>query len=145
MQFLVQSLIDYAVTFMGTPYIYGGDNPLSGLDCSGFVQELLEASGELPFGTPKMNCQMLYNHYAKLDKSPGGGPGALAFFGKDARSVVHIGFCVNATTMLEAGGGDKTTLTIQDAIKRRAFLKMRPIRYRRDFLCCITPTYSAYS
>jgi cell wall-associated NlpC family hydrolase len=32
-----QNLIAYARTLKGTPYLYGGNNPKTGLDCSGFV------------------------------------------------------------------------------------------------------------
>ncbi len=138
----MQWLIEYAYRFIGVRYHFGGNDPLQGFDCSGFVQELLMASGELSFSTPKMNCQQIYNFYAKLPKLPGGGPGALAFFGKDAKTVSHIGFCVDTNTMVEAGGGDSTTLTMEEAIKRNAFVKLRPLRYRRDLLCCIKPDYA---
>ena len=32
-----KAFVSYAKTFMGTPYKYGGVNPQTGLDCSGFI------------------------------------------------------------------------------------------------------------
>lgn len=134
-------LIQYAFSFIGKPYIYGSDDPLVGFDCSGYVEELLLASGEIPFGTPKMNAQAIYNQYAKRGNSVYG-TGSLAFFGQDAMHVDHVGFCVDQYLMLEAGGGTAETTSLAAAIEHHAFIKLRPIRYRKDFLCVLKPQYA---
>lgn len=35
----------YAKQFLGYPYVYGGDNLISGTDCSGFVMRIFEHFG----------------------------------------------------------------------------------------------------
>ena len=44
-----QSVVDYAVQFVGNPYVWGGESLTNGADCSGFVMKIYEAFGvELP-------------------------------------------------------------------------------------------------
>ncbi len=43
------ALVDQAMTYLGTPYVWGGTDPAVGLDCSGFVQRVHRDLGiELP-------------------------------------------------------------------------------------------------
>ncbi len=47
--FDVKSLLDYALSLNGAPYLYGGTNPNTGLDCSAFTQLVFRNSGiDLP-------------------------------------------------------------------------------------------------
>ena len=44
-----QSVVDYAVQFVGNPYVWGGESLTNGADCSGFVMKIYEAFGvDLP-------------------------------------------------------------------------------------------------
>jgi cell wall-associated NlpC family hydrolase len=44
-----QKVIDIAKEWLGTPYVYGGNDPKKGLDCSGLVQQAFKRIGiELP-------------------------------------------------------------------------------------------------
>lgn len=40
-----QSVVDYAVQFVGNPYVWGGTSLTNGADCSGFVMKIYEAFG----------------------------------------------------------------------------------------------------
>lgn len=139
-------LVSYAFSLLSrTPrYQWGGDDPILGFDCSGFVQELLFASGELPYGLPKMSAQQLYGRFkGNPVQSPDyAKPGDLSIYGKSPTEISHIAFCLNSDFMLEAGGGDSTTVSNDQASRQNAFLKMRPIHYRKDFLCLVRPTYA---
>jgi cell wall-associated NlpC family hydrolase len=139
----MQWLLEYAFMLAARThrYHYGGDDPIQGFDCSGYVQELLFASGEIPFGTPKMSAQQLYNFYDEQARIAWGA-GSLAFYGSDVLHIGHVAFCISDKSMLEAGGGTSETVTDADAIKRNAFVKMRPILYRKDFLCVLRPSYN---
>lgn len=126
----------YAISLIGTPYFYGGDDPVSGFDCSGLVCELLRASGVVPWNY-RTNAQGLFDEVKKKYGPVQPRLGALAFYGKSLFSIDHVAFCLDAFTILEAGGGDHTTLNLPQAIKQNAFVRMRPLRFRKDFLCTV--------
>ena len=50
-----QSVVDYAVQFVGNPYVWGGTSLTKGADCSGFVMKIYEAFGVyLPHSSYKL-------------------------------------------------------------------------------------------
>lgn len=128
------------------PYRFGGRNRLEGFDCSQFVTELMISQGLVPHGTD-LSAQGLFDHFLPLNLKntilPG--PGAIAFYGKNADSISHVAFCLTAETIIEAGGGDHTTVELASAIARSACVRERPIKYRKDFFCALTPVYDRNS
>lgn len=46
-----QSVVDYALQFVGCPYQYGGKNPNTGVDCSGFTGYVLRNSLGIQLGS----------------------------------------------------------------------------------------------
>lgn len=113
---------------------------MTGYDCSHYVCEILMASGVLPHNS-YLTAQGLFDKFSQDGKYGTVGAGALAFFGKDAKSVSHVGFCLDDRLMLNAAGGDSQTVSDAAASKQNAFVKMRPIKYRKDFLAVIKPNY----
>ena len=50
-----QSVVDYAVQFVGNPYVWGGTSLTKGADCSGFVMKIYQAFGvSLPHSSYKL-------------------------------------------------------------------------------------------
>lgn len=129
-------LYDYAMQFVGRPYHWGGDDPMAGFDCSGLVVELLQSEGAMPHGSDT-TAQGLYNQFSKAGKAHLVIPhmGCLAYYGKGLGNITHVAFCLDAYRVIEAGGGGSKTQTEADAIKQNAFVRIRPARYRQDFLC----------
>jgi hypothetical protein len=76
---------------------------MDGMDCSGFVQEVLSAGGVDPAGD--QTAQGLYNYFEKNGSFNRYGAGSLAFFGESALKVTHVAFCVDSDFCIEAGGG----------------------------------------
>lgn len=138
----MQWLIQYAFALLSRThrYQYGGTNPIVGYDCSGYVQELLMAAGELPWDAPKKNAQEIFELYEHT-ASHSYGAGALAFYGKDLLHISHVGFCLDPYLMLSAASGDSKCVNDEVAIQENAFLKMRTIHYRSDFLTVLKPAY----
>ena len=42
---MAKNIVPIAKQFLGIPYVYGGDNPSTGLDCSGFLQNVYKQMG----------------------------------------------------------------------------------------------------
>jgi len=120
-------MIDIAMRFLGKFYIWGGDDP-SGFDCSGFVIECLKSVGLLP-RSGDWTAQSLWNLFQdKKTDFPRGG--CLVFWKNNHEKVIHVEICLNDELSIGASGGGSTTITIEDAIKQNAFIKVRPFRSR---------------
>ena len=96
-----QTLLKFAYQMMGTPYLWGG-NSTKGNDCSGFTQNIFEASGiELPRDARQ---QALYGKEIIPNKTWSNvQPGDLLFFGKEER-VTHVGMSLGQYDFIHQGG-----------------------------------------
>jgi len=127
-------LYDYATSFLGKPYIWGGDNPVEGFDCSGFCLELLRSQGA--WGKADDTAQGIYNRFKdKPVKSLG--VGALAFYGKTR--ITHVAMLLDGEHIIEAGGGGSRTQTADDAAAQDAFIRIRPLNHRSDLVAVLWP------
>lgn len=115
---------EYAFSFVGREYIYGGNGPY--FDCSGFVIELLKVGGYFPL--PDMTAADLFKHFSPR-WSGYRGIGALAFYGSP---IIHVAWCLDEKRIIECGGGDHTTTSIEEARKRNAFVRIRGVEARHD-------------
>lgn len=134
----MELLIQYAMSFIGVPYKWGGENPISGFDCSGLVQEILRSVGLDPPGD--QTAQMLYMHFLK-DSYDAKDAGALAFYGESLRKITHIAMMIDPLRIIEAGGGGSKTKTKEDADLANAFVRIRPLNHRSDLLAVLMPNY----
>jgi cell wall-associated NlpC family hydrolase len=128
----------YALQFVGLPYRWGGDDPMDGFDCSGLVQEVLQAAGIDPPGD--QTAHGLYTYFKTMGLRSGRELGALAFYGSREK-ITHVGFCLDSRSMLEAGGGGSKTTSLEGAAKQNAYIRIRPIEGRKDLVTCIVPDY----
>ena len=137
----IELLRNYALRFVGLPYIWGGDDPMRGFDCSGLVQELLRAFGAHPNYNDDMTAQGLYDALMKSGQYNVTLPGALAFYGKNFRAISHVAMIIYPDIIIEAGSGGSATKTVQDAIDQNAYIRIRSLKRRSDLIACIMPKY----
>lgn len=134
---LVIIAIDMAWKHYGLPYVWGGDDPIRGYDCSGFVVEILQSVGILPHGFD-LTAHGLYKRFPVCAPLPG----ALAIFGT-SKHATHVGIVIanlgDRVLMLEAGGGGATTTDRQSAAIQNAYVKLRPVARRSDHVCYVDP------
>ena len=116
---------------------------MSGFDCSGLVIEIGMSIGLFPAGYDN-TAQGLYNMFSTGDRGLGTvkGFGSLAFFGKTVDSITHVGFMLDSYRMNEAGGGGSKTTDLKAAEKANAFVRVRPLSWRKDLVAIIKPNYS---
>ena len=133
-------LKQYAMSFVGKPYRWGGNNPITSFDCSGLVNELLDSVGLKPKGD--YTAQMLFNYFDPISERNSYKIGALAFYGESVTKINHVAFLLDNYRILEAGGGSSSTITVDDAAKQNAFIRIRLINRRKDLVAVIRPRYS---
>lgn len=82
--------VEWALAQIGTPYVWGGETPGVGFDCSGLAQAAYAVAGiQLP--------RVAQDQYDGTPKVPSGSPlapGDLVFFGGDPSSIDHVGLYV---------------------------------------------------
>ncbi|MFM0151223.1 C40 family peptidase [Paraburkholderia sediminicola] len=91
-------IVGQAMTLIGVPYRWGGNDPDSGLDCSGFVRYVYrKATGRL---LPRQSAQISKkgNAIAKPDLHPGD----LVFFNTPRGTATHVGIYVGKQKFIHA-------------------------------------------
>jgi cell wall-associated NlpC family hydrolase len=79
--------VDWALAQVGTPYVWGGETPGVGFDCSGLVQAAYRAAGV----TLPRTAQTQFDAGSHLPSGSPLVPGDLVFFGRSASTIDHVG------------------------------------------------------
>lgn len=138
----MQLLIQTALSTLNKPYIWGGKSPLLGFDCSGLIEYILRSVGMDPAGI--QNSQMLYDYFKLHGVQGSPDAGALVFYGKNLSDISHVAFMLDEIRVIEAGGGNETTISFEKSIEKNAYVRIRPYTHRPDVLAIIHPIYPDY-
>lgn len=125
-------LVAYATNLIGTPYVWGGNTPEQGLDCSGLLYYIQKKAGSDV-------RDMTASGYSKLGKKIGIGqkkPGDFLFFG---RPVTHCAIYVGNGYMIESRGGQKNTAD------NLGMGVVKSLVSRRSDLSCIRRVWTEYN
>jgi cell wall-associated NlpC family hydrolase len=97
-----------ALSLLGTPYKFGGNNPEKGLDCSGFVKHVYKESADisLPRSAAEMSQQgeMVTREELK--------PGDLVFFNTRKKPNSHVGIYAGDGTFVHASSSRTKEVTV---------------------------------
>lgn len=131
------SAIRYIWAFLGTPYRWGGDDPLAGFDCSGLVIEVLTGVGILPHGFDA-TAEGLYQRF-KVNEVEKGYAGCLCLWFNATGKMTHVEMMVDDGHTIGASGGGSATTSTDAAAAQNAFVKLRPLGYRGSRYILVDP------
>lgn len=120
---------DYAKRFIGMKYIWGGNDAHDGgLDCSGFVLEVLRSVGL--WGKEDASAQQIFNTLANSCTIPDSPQkGDLAFFGASRMKITHVALMDNEWQVIEFGGGGRDS--------KSGMGRVRPLEARNDLVAIL--------
>jgi len=116
---------------IGKPYIWGGDDPILGFDCSGLVQEGIKGVGIIPRAIDFNADGLLHIAFKTRPRLQINQlkPGALLFWIRGGIighvEIVWAVIGVKILTIGAAGGGSVTT-SAEAAAKQNAYVKIMP-------------------
>lgn len=92
-------IIEYALMYYNTPYLWGGRTPY-GIDCSGLSQIVYRMAGiDIPRDASQ---QVTYGqNFSFVEEAL---PGDLAFFGDDMGAITHVGILWKENRIIHASG-----------------------------------------
>lgn len=125
--------VNYLQSIIGTPYIWGMKDPAKGLDCSGAVTVAYEKAGLAGSGARyhfgSADLQKVLKKISRYDAKPGD----VVFYGPNNK-VNHVMMYAGDDRVIGATGGGNKTRTIDDAQKAGAYVKFKPVDYRKDLI-----------
>jgi cell wall-associated NlpC family hydrolase len=132
---------DYASRFIGTPYLWGGDDPMDGFDCSGLVLEVLQAHGVFERGRD-------YTAHGIREQLIGRGcpeitglgyAGCIVFWPGGNNRMGHVAIMVDNEHIVHAAGGGSAVDSLDDAKKFNAYIRKDRVDYRGDGYIIVDP------
>lgn len=94
-----QNLIETALLFLNTPYLWGGKSPF-GIDCSGFTQLVYKLNGHRLLRDAKDQATQ-GETLSFIEESE---PGDLAFFDNSEGVITHVGIIMHDNYIIHAHG-----------------------------------------
>lgn len=90
------SIVNFALQFVGNPYVWGGTSLTNGADCSGFVQSVYASFG---YDLPRVACdQAEYGTQIPVSDAE---PGDLIFYAKEGY-VYHVSMYIGSGQVVQA-------------------------------------------
>ena len=117
-----QELVNYAMNFLGTPYVWGGTTT-SGFDCSGFTKYVYQQYG---YTLNRTAAQQLGNGYSVSNLEPGD----LVFFNNTystSAAASHVGSYAGDNQFIHAASGGVKVTSLSDSYYASRYIGARRI------------------
>jgi cell wall-associated NlpC family hydrolase len=105
-----RDLVDYALSLVGVKYRFGGKDPDSGLDCSGFVGYVFRQSANLPLPSNAYSISRVGKRVGRDELQPGD----LVFFKTLRRSFSHVGIYAGERMFIHASSRRDKQITVSN-------------------------------
>ena len=92
-----QDVVDYALQFVGNPYVYGGTNPNTGADCSGFTRYVMSHAAGVSLSRTAAQQSKTGPGISESDVKPGD----LVFYGSGSY-VNHVAIYIGNGKVVHA-------------------------------------------
>lgn len=103
-------VVAYAKQFLGTPYVWGGTDLESGVDCSGYVFAVMQK-----FGVTLNRSSASMTSNGVMVKKSELAPGDLVFFDTDRNGgISHVGIYIGDDKYIHSSSGNKSGVIISD-------------------------------
>jgi cell wall-associated NlpC family hydrolase len=132
---LADKFVQYAWSFVGTPYQWGGDDPIGGVDCSGYVILCLQAVGLFPVGQDTTADGLYRRFHTDICTWRRPPRGSLLFWLKQEKAY-HVAIYDEVECFLEAGGGSRAVTDRNAADKYAAFVRLNHLSQRPHWIAC---------
>ena len=117
-----QEVANYALNFLGTPYVWGGTTT-SGFDCSGFTKYVYQQSG---YTLNRTAAQQLNNGYSVSNLEPGD----LVFFNNTystSAAASHVGIYIGDNQFVHSASGGVKVTSLSDSYYASRYIGARRI------------------
>jgi len=90
-------VVDYAMQFVGNPYVWGGNSLTKGCDCSGFVHQVYKYFG---YNLVRYSLSFLYEGVpvSKSDMKPGD----IVVYPRNSEGIGHVAIYIGNGKIVEA-------------------------------------------
>lgn len=103
-------VVSYAKQFLGTPYVWGGTDLNTGVDCSGYVFAVMQK-----FGVTLNRTSASMTSNGVMVKKNELAPGDLVFFDTDRNGgISHVGIYIGDDKYIHSSSGNKSGVIISD-------------------------------
>lgn len=115
----VSRMIGYALDLLGVNYKYGGTQPSTGFDCSGYVSHVFRQVAGLSLPHNALAISRQGRHISRDELQPGD----LVFFNTLRRSFSHVGIYIGDNRFVHApsSGGGVEVVSMQDKYWMKRF------------------------
>lgn len=114
------NLVNYALQFVGNPYVWGGTSLTKGADCSGFTLSVYKH-----FGVSLPHSSKAQANYGKRVKASEAKPGDLFFYGS-GKSINHVAIYIGNGKIVHASN-KKTGIKVSNAYYKKPICVVRLI------------------
>jgi cell wall-associated NlpC family hydrolase len=115
-----QEIVDYALQFVGNPYVWGGNSLTNGCDCSGFVHLIYKHFG---YTTPRYSLSFQYvGRAVDIEDIQ---PGDIVVYARNGEGVGHVAIYIGNGKIVEAQSTKAGITSNRNLHNNRAILAVR--------------------